>query len=847
MSADWFNGLSLANSAPVMPTAYDLYSTDFETDPTGEGWTLSSGWEWGAPGGGLDPSSTPDGSTSVIGTVLGGEYSSNLASAYATLDGVGLDSSAYYTLSFDRWLSIEETFDVAFIEVQASGGSWEEVWNSEEASDPTGIGFNGTGAAWVRQTIDLSPYISAGDTTVSIRWGLFSDDSTQYGGWSLDNVVLQSSDQPITNHTLGVADNVTVAAPPETLVSTLVSTATDANGDSLGIAITDLPTPVGSGSWSYSLDGGSSWIIIDETQISETNALLLPGDARLRFESTGSASGYTMTMTYRAWDQSTGSAGSFADTTSNGGTTAFSTAMETADLIVLAPNTAPSLGETSYTDSVDQYAEILIYAGELDFASEQQGEDFSDSIVNDPDGPFDAGGGFAIVDTSGSGLWEYTTDGGTTWHTLSVSATSALLLTSDTSNRLRYTPEDPSDHTETPSLTYKAWDGGDGRANGDTNVDTTAATNNNAYSANTATYIVSITDQPDWIGGTANFDAALAVSQWDTSALPESADTAHFHSNSGHVLTFDSSDDNLNLSGFRLHGDATLVLADGTLSLASDLDADSGTTLRIEGGSLIQEPRDFGANFNISGAMTFSSGTLQSGSGYTTLVYSGSTPLAFHDGTSGTPDVQGMSIEIASGSSAEFLNTTLTADDAQNASSAWFSGTLYVNGTLSVLDGTNKVGEGEPNFTLKVGDDHSNQRSGLVEIFAESGTATVLLTNAVDNTGTIRFVGDSATDRADMGSITNLSSSILYNRGGLIEVTGTAGTTIRLDMDAEHTDNDDGSLTGMITVAAGTTLEYAANNTMTVTDNAGFDIDGTLDNLGTISIEADTEVAGTAP
>lgn len=352
---------------------------------------------------------------------------------------------------------------------------------------------------------------------------------------------------------------------------------------------------------------------------------------------------------------------------------------------------------------------------------------------------------------------------------------------------------------------------------------------------------------PTGSAGTANFDAALAVSQWDTSALPESADTAHFHSNSGHVLTFDSSDDNLNLSGFRLHGDATLVLADGTLSLASDLDADSGTTLRIEGGSLIQEPRDFGANFNISGAMTFSSGTLQSGSGYTTLVYSGSTPLAFHDGTSGTPDVQGMSIEIASGSSAEFLNTTLTADDAQNASSAWFSGTLYVNGTLSVLDGTNKVGEGEPNFTLKVGDDDSNQRSGLVEIFAESGTATVLLTNAVDNTGTIRFVGDSATDRADMGSITNLSSSILYNRGGLIEVTGTAGTTIRLDMDAEHTDNDDGSLTGMITVAAGTTLEYAANNTMTVTDNAGFDIDGTLDNLGTISIEADTEVAGTAP
>src|SRR5262249_32062010 len=44
---------------------------------------------------------------------------------------------------------------------------------------------------------------------------------------------------------------------------------------------------------------------------------------------------------FRAWDQTTGTAGSTADTTTNGGTTAFSTATATASITVNAVNDAP--------------------------------------------------------------------------------------------------------------------------------------------------------------------------------------------------------------------------------------------------------------------------------------------------------------------------------------------------------------------------------------------------------------------------------------------------------------------------------------------------------------------------
>ena len=86
----------------------------------------------------------------------------------------------------------------------------------------------------------------------------------------------------------------------------------------------------GTGTWAYSLDGTT---FTDVGTVSASSALLLPSDAELQYTP---ASGVieTPTITYRAWDTTTGERGSKVDTTTNGGTTAFSSSTDTAHLAI---------------------------------------------------------------------------------------------------------------------------------------------------------------------------------------------------------------------------------------------------------------------------------------------------------------------------------------------------------------------------------------------------------------------------------------------------------------------------------------------------------------------------------
>src|SRR5207253_2065239 len=58
----------------------------------------------------------------------------------------------------------------------------------------------------------------------------------------------------------------------------------------------------------------------------------------------------TASVTFRAWDQTSGTAGSKVDVSTNGGTTAFSTATATSQITVTAVNDAPVLsGANNFT------------------------------------------------------------------------------------------------------------------------------------------------------------------------------------------------------------------------------------------------------------------------------------------------------------------------------------------------------------------------------------------------------------------------------------------------------------------------------------------------------------------
>ena len=124
------------------------------------------------------------------------------------------------------------------------------------------------------------------------------------------------------------------------LVSLLAGPATDADSGALeGIAIQGVNTT--NGIWQFTLNNGGTWS--DIGPVSVTNALLLPSDtnARVRFVPNADWNGFVGGFSYRAWDQTSGSGGSYADVSTNGGTTAFSSGLSGTGLSVTAVNDAP--------------------------------------------------------------------------------------------------------------------------------------------------------------------------------------------------------------------------------------------------------------------------------------------------------------------------------------------------------------------------------------------------------------------------------------------------------------------------------------------------------------------------
>ena len=251
-----------------------------------------------------------------------------------------------------------------------------------------------------------------------------------------------------------------------------------------GIAITG--TTIGNGYWQFSTNGGSSWGNVGV--VANTSALLLRDTDLLRFIPNGNNE-TTADITFRAWDQTGGTAGNKVTTATNGGTTAFSTDTEVASITVTAVNDAPRVtnGATYHFASVDE-----------DTTSAAQ------TVTTIVDGTFwaelDNGAvrGMAITGRTGNGTWQYSTDG-VDWVAISsVSGTNALLLDADT--QVRYIPN--SQNGETATISYRAWDQTTGTAS--TNVtanygDTSNNGGTTAYSSGTASgriVVSSVNDAP---------------------------------------------------------------------------------------------------------------------------------------------------------------------------------------------------------------------------------------------------------------------------------------------------------------------------------------------------------------
>jgi hypothetical protein len=308
-----------------------------------------------------------------------------------------------------------------------------------------------------------------------------------------------------------------------TLVSALVDFAVPAGqvdnvtdpeaGALLGIAITANDN---TGSWFFSTNNGSNWTALGA--VSATSARLLAADAgtRLYFQPNANVNGsIASAITFRAWDRTSGTAGALVNPTPNGGSSAFSSATDTASLSVTAVNDAPVL-DASRSPAFAALAEDsaaptgavgTLVSSLVDFASP------SGQIDNVTDPDTSPVLGIAIVGANASdGTWHFSTNNGGNWSPLGTpGTTTARLLLANANNRLYFQPSANFNGSINDAITLRAWDSTSGADGATANTSTNGGSS--AFSLATDTVSLSVTpvnDAPVLNAGASPTLAAIA-------------------------------------------------------------------------------------------------------------------------------------------------------------------------------------------------------------------------------------------------------------------------------------------------------------------------------------------------
>lgn len=332
----------------------------------------------------------------------------------------------------------------------------------------------------------------AWDRTDAGAAGSYADATTNGGNTAFSAVadtvsvaVTSVNDAPVfseaTTALSGVNEDTTTAA---TSVGDLMTTLgySDVENAEGGVAVT---AAEGSGDWQYSTDG-SNWF--DVAAVSGNAALLLDADALVRYTPAGNNAENNVQLVVRAWDGTAGSATdgatrNTADTTSHGGSQAYSGELATVTVTVSAVNDAPvmtALGGALASINEDNLSHTGYLVSDVLAAS-----------VSDVD--TGAVEGFAVfatdLDTVGyQGKWQYSLDDGNTWTDVgTVSNNAALLLGAD--DFIRFVPD--GKNAVSASFSFRAWDQSTGAAGSKVNASVTGTTT--AFSSITDSRDISVT------------------------------------------------------------------------------------------------------------------------------------------------------------------------------------------------------------------------------------------------------------------------------------------------------------------------------------------------------------------
>jgi hypothetical protein len=180
-----------------------LLAEGFESGAGGwtHGGTLDD-WQIGAPGGLTEDPAAAYSGTQIAGTDLTGLGATpgryeNLCESWLESPPVDCSNASQVRLSFARKLAVE----------RSNGGNWDfarvlvngaTIWESPSAA-------NLNDPAWTPQTLDLSG-AADGNPSVRVRFTMHSDQSVNFGGWNLDDILITGIvPQPVLDVATGIA------------------------------------------------------------------------------------------------------------------------------------------------------------------------------------------------------------------------------------------------------------------------------------------------------------------------------------------------------------------------------------------------------------------------------------------------------------------------------------------------------------------------------------------------------------------------------------------------------------------------------------------------------------------
>ncbi len=234
-------------------------------------------------------------------------------------------------------------------------------WSSQQSlSAPSGTGA-GSDISWTALASDpnsdriaLGGIADGNEVWFSVwdgnAWGngLTATTSDKTGGTDSQSIavtVTDTNDAPVLADTalsITVAEDAGVPTGAlGSLISSFTGGITDVDSGAVkGIAIT--ASVETNGIWYYTINIGTNWTAVGT--VSSGSSMLLANNAntRLHFAPGSDYNGTsTSALTIRGWDQTTGTAGTKVDTSSTGGSNAFSSSTDVVDVSVTAVNDSP--------------------------------------------------------------------------------------------------------------------------------------------------------------------------------------------------------------------------------------------------------------------------------------------------------------------------------------------------------------------------------------------------------------------------------------------------------------------------------------------------------------------------